>query len=259
MKTFLFLVFSFFLGFLTKSLIFTHEPSESRFDKFKTRTDDTYDECDQEALQAEIADLKSALANQQEKKEITPPKQAYEQDPDPSPIPDSNPVEKQTENSEEENPPPRRDSIETGHLPEEKLLKVSEQFIAHDPPLFYARAKPLTDYNQAKRFNGQFRGHIYHVSGAHKGRTDDIELSINFRINKSNKVTGEYYSILSHNGDVHSRKNSNGENQSIRENGEFFILDLRPDTFLQLQKTNLKIGNYYHNGKFIGIVRLRRE
>lgn len=133
--------------------------------------------------------------------------------------------------------------------------------ILTDPGLFYLRAEYTNSMKAIGRLNGQYNGEIFHIAGAHKGKTDLLRLSVDYRQkspDENAELEGNYSLVLSRDGEVYSDSKGSGGNGRIRLNQDQLIIEAGPNSFLHFTNHSLTEANFYIEHRFVGVAKLEK-
>lgn len=149
-------------------------------------------------------------------------------------------------------------------LPHELLrdFRQLRRKILATPEKYLASSTSLKSELQLSQINGEFSGFIYFMNESQITETHKMDLVINLTRIKD-KYEGNYKTTLSLGGQSYSINEQVGENTSIRSHQRTpneIILKTSPNSFVQMFviDSNHFFGNFYDDGKFIGMVKLLR-
>jgi hypothetical protein len=132
-----------------------------------------------------------------------------------------------------------------------------------EPFKYFSSAKAINSAAIYNKVSGLFKGDLYILRGKMKGFVDQVILDIDFQV-EPEKLKGTYELSLSRDGVPYSVNRGRGNNRQVKtldsKNGEI-LLEASPSSFLQVYPVGDSelFGNFYDNGKFLGIVRLVRN
>lgn len=153
----------------------------------------------------------------------------------------------------------KKENAFTEHIEDANLMKKSGAFMLKDPAVYKARAKFIRKFPKIKKFNGEYSGKLYIITGKKKGETHLIETQIDFSVKDEDKIDGSFVMKISHEGNVYSNSNGRGGNGDIRLKDSSIIIESSPDTFFHFQNEELTIANFYRAGKLQGIARFEKK
>ena len=135
-------------------------------------------------------------------------------------------------------------------------LKKTATYLLRDPAVYFARSKLITTYSKLKRLNGNFIGKLYRMSGKHKGKVEDIELSIDYWPKDSKKIDGKFTMKIARDGEVYSHARGEGSNNDIYlnpNNPKQLIIKGAPGMYFHFESMVVKYANVYDEGEFLGV------
>lgn len=153
----------------------------------------------------------------------------------------------------------QNEKAELKNITDDKLLDEAQKFILKDPKMFYARSNFINEYNEIKTFNGTYQATLFYIAGKNKGRNDQIELTVDFKIKDENEIDGSFDMKISSEGKTYSHARGTGGNGDIRVRNGQIIVEASPDTFFHFQDNKMGISNFYRRGKLVGMARFIRN
>lgn len=153
----------------------------------------------------------------------------------------------------------KKEGAELSDFRDRELLNKSLHKVLKEPNIFYARSKDSEDIKLLKKFNGSFRGFVYHLRGEHKGTTDTISFYADFRVKSDKKIDGEFQLLLSRDGVTYNDSRGTGGNGNIRTLGDEIIIKAGPERYFHFVDRSLTMANFYSAGQFVGVARLTRD
>tara|TARA_R110000868_G_scaffold30668_3_gene113193 strand:- start:6509 stop:7351 length:843 start_codon:yes stop_codon:yes gene_type:complete len=135
-------------------------------------------------------------------------------------------------------------------------LKKTATYLLRDPAVYFARSKLITKYSKLKRLNGNFTGKLYRMTGKHKGKVEDIELSIDYWPKDDKKIDGKFTMKIAREGEVYSHARGEGSNNDIYlnpNNPKQLIIKGAPGMYFHFESMVVKYANVYDEGEFLGV------
>lgn len=129
-----------------------------------------------------------------------------------------------------------------------------------EPEVFLAKSKVINDVKELQKINGSYSGRIHFFAGKYKGQRHRLVLNVDYFADDDGKGTDGQSEILLYdeNGKNYSHSRGTGGNRNIL-NGEdgSFVIKIVDKSFIHfITKYRLKTGNYYEDGKLVGIAKL---
>lgn len=140
-------------------------------------------------------------------------------------------------------------------------LQIAQHRQLDDPTIYHARSKYIEKPEEIIKVNGFYVGDFIRLAGAHKGKIEEVNLTINFVADDKGKIDGSFSMKLIRDDKLYSNARGEGGNGDIRTNpsdSKSIIVEASPTTFFHFFDSNLTQANVYENGEFVGIARLRK-
>lgn len=140
-------------------------------------------------------------------------------------------------------------------------IQIAQHRLLDDPTIYHARSKYIEKPEEIIKVNGLYVGDFFRLAGAHKGKVEEVNLTINFIADDKGKIDGSFSMKLIRDDKLYSNARGEGGNGDIRTNpsdSKSIIIEASPTTFFHFFDANLTQANVYENGEFVGIARLRK-
>ncbi|MFG1494256.1 hypothetical protein [Halobacteriovorax sp. ZH4_bin.1] len=129
-----------------------------------------------------------------------------------------------------------------------------------EPTVFLAKSKIINDAKELQKINGSYSGQINFFEGKYKGQRHRLVLNVDYFASDDGKGTDGQSEILLYDesGKNYSISRGTGGNRNIL-NGEdgSFVIKIVDKSFIHfITKYRMKTGNYYEDGKLVGIAKL---
>lgn len=144
---------------------------------------------------------------------------------------------------------------------DEPQFRKNENFLLKDAAVYFAKSKTISSYREIKKYNGMYSGKFYRLTGKHKGKVEDVEMSIEFFEKDKDKIDGKFNMTIARDGVIYSNMRGDGGNNDLYlnpQNPEELIIKAAPGMYFQFLSKNFKNANVYDEGEFIGVSTLRK-
>ncbi len=140
-------------------------------------------------------------------------------------------------------------------------LKNNLNYLLQDSAVYFAKSKTISGFKEVKKFNGLYTGKLYRLTGKHKGKIEDIEMSIEYWQKGKSEIDGNFTMTIARDSIIYSNSRGEGGNNQLYlnpQNPEQLIIKAAPGMYFHFINKDLTHANVYDEGEFIGVSTLKK-
>lgn len=141
-------------------------------------------------------------------------------------------------------------------------VRSTASYLLKDPAVYFSRSKEIDEIKKLRRINGVYIGKLYRLTGAHKGKIEDVEMNIEYWSKGKNEIDGKFTMTLARDGTIYSNMRGDGGNSHFYLNPrdpKELIIKAGPGMFFHFIQSGLENANVYYENSFIGVARLQKQ
>lgn len=140
-------------------------------------------------------------------------------------------------------------------------IKSTVNYLLKEPAVYFARSKTIQEMKVLRRLNGVYSGKLYRLTGKHKGKVEDVEMSIEYWHKNKNEIDGKFNMTIARDGVVYSNMRGEGGNNDLYLNPQKpneIIIKAAPGMYFHFIDPKMQSANVYDEGVFIGVAKLQK-